>query len=56
MYDRLKENNARILRIGDHGVSLGVYLLDPDDNEIEVYYEMPTSQWERHPGEGPLRR
>ena len=46
LYLRLKENDARILRIGDHGVSLGVYLLDPDDNEIEVYYELPKSQWE----------
>ncbi len=33
-------------RIGDHGISLGVYLLDPDDNEIEVYYEMPKSEWQ----------
>ena len=52
LYDRMKENDVRILRIGDHGVSLGVYLLDPDDNEIEVYYEMPRSQWERHPDKG----
>ncbi len=46
LYLRLKENDARILRIGNHGISLGVYLLDPDDNEIEVYYELPKPQWE----------
>ena len=46
LYWRLKENQARIQRIGDHGISLGVYLLDPDDNEIEVYYEMPKSEWQ----------
>ena len=46
LYSRLKENDARILRIGNHGISLGVYLMDPDDNEIEVYYELPKSQWE----------
>ena len=46
LYLRLKENDARILRIGNHGISLGVYLLDPDDNEIEVYYELPKSQWQ----------
>ena len=46
LYFRLKENDVRIQRIGDHGVSLGVYFLDPDDNEIEVYYEMPKSQWQ----------
>ena len=50
--DRLLENHVQINRISDHGVSPGVYLLDPDDNEIEVYYEMPASQWERHPEKG----
>ena len=45
LYQRLKENNVHITGIGDHGISLGVYLLDPDDNEIEVYYELPKSQW-----------
>ena len=52
LYDRMVENNVRIQRIGDHGISLGVYLLDPDDNEIEVYYEMPKAEWERHPEKG----
>ena len=28
LYSRLKKNDVRILRIGDHGISLGVYLLD----------------------------
>ena len=45
LYWRLKENNVRIQRIGDHGVSLGVYLLDPDDNEVEVYFEMAKWRW-----------
>ena len=52
LHARLKDNDVRIVRIGDHGVSLGVYLLDPDDNEIEVYYELPKDQWERHPEKG----
>ena len=50
LYLRLKENNVRIIRIGDHGVSLGVYILDPDDNEIEVYYELPKSDWKSPEG------
>ena len=45
MYQRLKDNDIRIKRVSDHGVSLGVYLLDHDDNELEVYYELPKSQW-----------
>ena len=49
-YFRLKENDVRIIRIGDHGVSLGVYILDPDDNEIEVYYELPKSDWKGSEG------
>ena len=52
LYLRLKENDARILRIGNHGISLGVYLLDPDDNEIEGYYELPKSEWKSHPEKG----
>ena len=51
-YFRLKENDVRIIRIGDHGVSLGVYILDPDDNEIEVYYELPKSDWKSPEGKG----
>ena len=52
LYLRLKENDVRIQIVRDHGISLGVYLLDPDDNEIEVYYELPKSQWESHPEKG----
>ena len=46
LHSRLKDNDVRILRIGDHGISMGVYLLDPDDNEIEVYYELPKAEWQ----------
>ena len=52
LYFRLKENDVRIMRIGDHGVSMGVYILDPDDNEIEVYYELPKSDWKKPEGKG----
>ena len=45
VYRRLKEKNVNIQRIGDHGISLGVYFLDPDGNGNEVYYELPRDQW-----------
>jgi hypothetical protein len=28
-------------------VSLGVYFADPDGNGLEVYYELPRSEWRR---------
>src|SRR4029453_1540812 len=31
----------------DHTVSLGVYFSDPDGNGLEVYYELPRSEWKR---------
>ena len=51
VYARLKEKDVKIERIGDHGVALGVYFLDPDGNGNEVYYELPRDQW---PSEGQL--
>jgi catechol 2,3-dioxygenase len=29
----------------DHGISLGIYLRDPDGNGVEVYYELPRAEW-----------
>lgn len=46
VYQRLKENDIGIVRIGDHGLSLGVYFLDPEGNELETYYELPKSEWQ----------
>ena len=36
---------VKIVGIGDHRVSLGVYLFDPEGNEIEVFYELRREQW-----------
>lgn len=38
---------ATIVGYGDHGISMGIYLLDPDGNELEVFYELPADQWPR---------
>ena len=37
--------------IADLGVSLGFYFSDPDGNEIELFHELPSSEW---PQEGYL--
>ena len=56
LYTRLRENEIRIKHIADHGLSLGVYLLDPDDNEIEIYYELPRAKWQWTETGRPVRR
>ena len=29
----------------DHTISIGAYFSDPDGNGLEVYYELPRSEW-----------
>ena len=31
----------------DHGVSEAIYLRDPDDNGVELYWDRPPEQWPR---------
>lgn len=45
MYQQLKKKRANITGIGDHGISLGVYVQDPDGNRVEVFYELPKERW-----------
>ena len=33
----------------DHGVSEALYLRDPDDNGVELYWDRPQSDWPRTP-------
>ena len=33
----------------DHGVSEALYLRDPDDNGVELYWDRPREQWPRTP-------
>ena len=44
MYRRLQDKDIP-LRVSDHSVSIGVYFSDPDGNGLEVYYELPRSEW-----------
>ena len=47
LYLRIKDQEVEIDRIVDHGISLGIYLRDPDGHGIEVTYELPRNQWPR---------
>ena len=44
-YQRIKEKGVKPEHISDHGISLGIYLRDPDGNGVEVYYELPRAEW-----------
>jgi catechol 2,3-dioxygenase len=33
----------------DHGVSEALYLRDPDQNGVELYWDRPASEWPRDP-------
>jgi catechol 2,3-dioxygenase len=36
----------------DHGVSEALYLRDPDDNGVELYWDRPKEEWPRTPDGG----
>ena len=40
-YNNLKEKNWPIHRVSGPGLSLGIYIKDPDGNGIEVCYKTP---------------
>ena len=35
--------------VADHGVSEAIYLRDPDENGVELYWDRPESEWPRTP-------
>jgi catechol 2,3-dioxygenase len=47
VYARLVEMNVAIDHVSDHGISIGIYVRDPDGNGVEVSYELPRSEWPR---------
>ncbi len=46
-YQHIQDLNIPIENVADHGVSIGIYLKDPDGNGVEVSYELPRDQWYR---------
>jgi len=50
---RLLEAGVRLDGASDHGVSEALYLRDPDQNGVELYWDRPRDEWPRPPsGEG----
>ncbi|HEV2454690.1 MAG TPA: VOC family protein [Verrucomicrobiae bacterium] len=44
---RLVAANIELEGASDHGVSEALYLRDPDDNGVELYWDRPREQWPR---------
>jgi len=42
---RLKDANYPVNGASDHGVSEAIYLRDPDNNGIELYWDKPKEDW-----------
>ena len=44
---RVLEAGLALDGAADHGVSEALYLRDPDDNGVELYWDRPAAQWPR---------
>jgi catechol 2,3-dioxygenase len=44
---RLRDGGVAIDGASDHGVSEAIYLRDPDENGIELYWDRPEDAWPR---------
>jgi len=51
---RLIAANISLEGASDHGVSEALYLRDPDDNGVELYWDRPQEMWPQRP-DGGLR-
>lgn len=50
---RLRQAGIPLDGASDHGVSEALYLRDPDQNGVELYWDRPEAEWPRTP-EGAL--
>jgi catechol 2,3-dioxygenase len=46
---RLEQAGVPLDGTADHGVSEALYLRDPDENGVELYWDRPPEQWPRTP-------
>ena len=45
IYNRVLEADYPFTGFADHGVSQALYLNDPDNNGVELYWDRPKEQW-----------
>lgn len=45
IYARLRKANYPLTGASDHGVSEALYLDDPDENGVELYWDRPQALW-----------
>ncbi|SNT10446.1 catechol 2,3-dioxygenase [Ekhidna lutea] len=45
LLNRLREKKYPISGAADHGVSEAIYLNDPDENGVELYWDRPKEEW-----------
>lgn len=51
---RLKNENYPLTGASDHGVSEALYLDDPDENGVELYWDRPREEWPYNNEDGSL--
>lgn len=49
IYGRLQKAHYPLTGASDHGVSEALYLNDPDNNGVELYWDRPKEQWTYKP-------
>jgi catechol 2,3-dioxygenase len=49
IYDRLQKAHYPLTGASDHGVSEALYLNDPDNIGVELYWDRPIKQWAYKP-------
>ena len=49
---RVRNAGIHLDGASDHGVSEALYLRDPDENGIELYWDRPREEWPRRPDGG----
>ena len=49
LLNRLREAKYPITGASDHGVSEALYLNDPDQNGVELYWDKPKEEWPMKP-------